>query len=220
MARKMIRSVTSLLSFMFGMAIPAAACAGGNVPLVPFNSPIRFTPATPQVVPSDHPLAGKVRVDPISNMPNSVGGFLNVFVSAKELNGALGQSLAVAGMRASDERYAPFQLTVTWLEFDSPFKISFSSRATASLRYELRRVDSGAVIFQRDVTTSAQASGGNATDRQRGTARAALAANLAGAIRCLDLAAYGQAPANCAVSPTGSFAAPIAVVVPRWSRAR
>ena len=192
------------------------ALAGGNVSLVPFKGPIRFSPHMPQAVSAEHPLAGRVAVDPVANMPNSVGGFLNRFVSARELNRALADTLTEAGMRGGAEQTAPFRLFVTWVSLDSPFKIGILSKAAVTLRYQLRRSDSGAVIFQRDITTSAEASGGNATDRQRGTARAAIAANLAGAIWCMDLAAYGRAPENCALSPTGRFSAPIAVYVPRY----
>ncbi len=212
----MIRRKFRALAAAATMIASSPALAGANVSLVPFKGPIRFTPHMPQAVSADHPLAGRVVVDPVANMPNSVGGFLNRFVSARELNRALGDTLAEAGMRGGAEQSAPFRLFVTWVSLDSPFKIGTSSRAAVTLRYELRRTDSGAVIFRRDITTSAEASGGNAADRQRGTARAALAANLAGAIWCMDLAAYGRAPENCALSPTGRFAAPISVYVPSY----
>jgi hypothetical protein len=194
--------------------IAAPAIAGDGVPIVPFDSPIRFTPHMPQVVGADHPFAGRIAVDPVVGMPDRIGAFLNTFVRPKELNAALAASIAAAGLAAVDDAAAPLRLKTTWIAFDSPFKISFSSRASATLRYELVRRGTGEVIFRRDVTTAAKASGGNAADRQRGTARAVISANLAGAIWCIEQSPARAAPQDCAVEPVGQFDAPIIVAIP------
>ncbi len=187
------------------ISMAAPASAGERVPLVPFKSPVIFAPYRPAVVSSDHPFAGRIRIEPIVGMPDRVGSFLNTFVRVKEMNRALADTLAASGMAAKAPQAAPYHLVVTWLAFESPFKISTSSRAKATLRYELRRTDSEEVIFRRDVVTSAQASGGVASERQRGTVRAALAANLAGAMWCLEQSPLGKAPLNCTTAPVGSF---------------
>lgn len=190
------------------------AAAGDSVSLVPFGNTIRFAPFAPAVVAPDHPFAGRIRIDPIVGMPGRIGSFLNTFVRAKELNEALDATIGLTGMRAKAPTSAPFHLTVTWLTFESPFKISFSSRAKATLRYELRRTGSEELIFRRDVVTSAESSGGDASTRQRGTVRATLAANLAGAIWCMEQSPLGKAPTNCTSNPVGRFAAPITLTAP------
>ncbi len=203
------------LPFVFGIAASAflagPAAANGDVSLNPLQTALEFTPHGPAVVAATHPLAGRVVVDPIVNVPARIGSFLNTFARAGEMNEALVRGVTDAGMLSTGP--GAFRLTATWLAFDSPFKISLSSRASATIRYELRRIDSGTVIFQRDITTSTTTSGGNAAIRQRGTARATLAANFAGALWCLEQAAYDRAPADCAVSPVGSFDAPIVVPI-------
>jgi hypothetical protein len=203
----------SSFAFVAICIVATPAIAGGGVSLNPMQTTMQFTPHTPEVVPANHPLFMKVMVDPIVDVPDKIGTFMNAFARAKEINEALSKGMTDAGMRSPDANAGPFRLTATWLSFDSPFRISASSRAAVTIRYELRRVNSGAVIFQRDISTSAESSGGNAADRQRGTVRATLAANFAGAIWCIEQAAYGKAPDNCAVSPVGSFAAPIVVPI-------
>lgn len=198
--------------FILAMATPAVA--GDRVPLVPFNSPLLFAPHMPVVVKPDHPFAGRVRLDPIADMPERVGSFLNTFVRVKEMNAALADTLAASGMQARDPQSAPYHLAVTWLTFESPFKIGTSSRAKATLRYELRRTGSEEVIFRRDVTSAAEASGGDASARQRGTVRATLSANLAAAMWCMEQSPLGKAPAVCTATPVGSFGAPVPVAIP------
>ncbi len=200
-------------SFIAAFVSANPAYAGGSVSLNPLKSSMQFSPHTPQVVAADHPLAGKIMVDPIVGAPEKICTFMNAFAHAKELNAAFSTGMADAGMASTGSIGGPFRLTATWVSFDSPFKISASSRAAVTIRYELQRVSSGAVIFQRDITTSAESFGGNAADRQRGTVRATISANFAGAIWCLEQAAYGNAPENCAVSPVGSFSAPIVVPI-------
>jgi len=72
--------------------------------------------------------------------------------------------------------------------------------ATASLRYELTRIDTGQMLFGRNVTTKIDGSRSGA-DGGMSTRRAAIAVNFASAAACLDKAAYGRAPANCALTP-------------------
>ncbi len=191
--------------------ISGPAVAGGSMSMNPLNTSMQFSPHAPEVVAASHPLSARVIVEPIVNVPAKIGTFMNAFARAEDLNDALNDGMASAGMRSTSTARGIFRFTATWVSFDSPFKIGASSRASVTIRYELRRIDSGAVILQREITTSTSSSGGNAADRQRGTARAAIAANFAGAIWCLEQAAYGKAPENCAVSPVGSFSAPIIV---------
>jgi hypothetical protein len=193
--------------------IAAPARAGETVPIEPFGSIVRFAPHSPRVVEADHPWRGKLTVAPIIAMPERVGAFLNTFTRTKEMNAALARTIADAGLAAGSGNSATHRLTVTWVAFDAPFKISFSSRVSATLRYELMRVDTGEPVFRRDVTTAASASGGNAADRMRGVARAVLSANIAGAIWCLEESPFGRAPVDSVTAPQGSFSAPITVPV-------
>lgn len=199
------------------LLVPAAAMAKPAVSLEPFNRGLSFTPEAPRPLPPEHPLYHRVALDPLAGVPARVGPVLNTIASGREFEDALRQSLIAANFAASDG--APkARLTVTWLNFDAPMKISFSSSATSQLRYELRRIDNGELIFSRDIVTQTRASGGNAVDRFKGTGRAALQANIASALLCLDKAAYGTAPQDCALHPTGSFRAPIMVAVPVYRR--
>ncbi len=191
----------------------APARADDTVPIEPFGSSVRFAPYSPRVVEADHPWRGKLVVAPIVAMPERVGAFLNTFTRPREMNAALARTIADAGLAADAGGAATNRLTVTWVAFDAPFKIGFSSRVSATLRYELARVDTGEPVFRRDVTTAATASGGNAADRMRGVARAVLSANLAGAIWCLEESPFGRAPADCATAPQGEFSAPITVPI-------
>ena len=212
----------SKLPIQFSVALVIAAqslpaIAKSPVSLNPFAGAISFSPHRPKAVTAGHPLAASIVVDPIVDAPAKTGIMLNTYMKNAEINEGLVSGLRSAGMVAADPRAAKFRLTATWLEFNAPFRISFSSKATVIVRYELRRIDTGAVIFSRDVTTFAKASGGEGSARQKATARASVAANFAGTIHCLQEAAYGRAPQDCAVSPVGSFSTPmyIPIYVPR-----
>jgi len=208
-----LRILTCVMIIISAVTITSPTFASG-VALSPFDGKLRFVPYSPHVVQRNHPLAEKISIEPVINMPDKIGLFMNSFVKSKEFDEALQSSITTAGMHVQQGDTAKFNLAVTWLSFESPFKISFSSHATVLIRYELSRVDTGAIIFRRDVSTSAAASGGNAADRQKGVARASIAANLAGGIWCLEEAAYGRAPDNCGTSAEGEFAAPFTYTVP------
>lgn len=190
------------------------ALARNAVPLTPFDWGGGFSRFGPAAVPTEHPLYGRIAVAPIIDMPNRVGSTFVLVTRPNEFNAALEQTLASAHMLAPDKTTEKAILTVQWVSFDLPFKISQSSEVTAILRYKLTRADNGKVIFQRDITTSASGSGGNATDRTRGIGRAALMANIAGATWCLQKAATGPAPADCSTKALGGFSAPIVVYSP------
>ena len=64
-----------------------------------------------------------------------------------------------------------------------------------------RAIDDGRELFDRDVTTSAEGGGVDASMRDNGIVRAAIAANFASAANCLDRAAFGDAPGDCALTP-------------------
>ena len=152
----------------------------------------------------------RVIVEDVQNMPSRVGSIFTPVTDPREFNAALRSTLASANMLAQGAGDARARLRVTWRQFDLPFHIGLSSRATVAINYELSRIDNGQVVFSRVISTEAEAHGGNASTRAQGTGRAAILANIASVTLCLDKAAYGQEPADCAVSPVGSFSAPLA----------
>lgn len=204
----------------------AAACFNGSavaarpIPsLNPFSGSLGFAPERPRAVAPDHPLFGRITVEGVQGMPGRIGSFLMPVTSAAEFNDALRDTLAGANMLAASPGAARFRLRVSWRRFDLPFRISVSSRAQVAVHYELSRIDNGQVIFSREIATGAQARGGNAAERARGTGRAAVATNIASAALCLDKAAIlPPQQQSCLLSPVGSFSAPIAVSVPVYRR--
>jgi hypothetical protein len=205
---------TPILPLLLLSAVPAAADAKPNRALLPFEGRYGFGPEAPRALPADHPLYGRVILETAAA---GVHG-QNAGAKSREWDEALRSTLASGNMLARDPADARVRLTVRWRSLDVPFRIGISSRATMAALYELRRIDTGQVIFSREIVTQVQARGGNAATRAKGTGHAAVAANLASAFLCMDKAAFGHAPANCALSPTGSFPAPIAVVTPVYRR--
>ena len=189
-----------------------AAQAKPPVALDPYAGGLTFSKAPARLAP-DHPLYHRVALEPRAGMPDRVGHLFSKFADPKEVSGALRDALAGAGMAAEAPAAPKARLSVTWLGLEAPLKIGFSSHATARIRYALTRADNGQTIFTRDIVTEVKAKGGDGAKRLQGTARAAIAANIASAIFCLDKAAYGLAPADCALGVSGHFAAP--VYVPR-----
>lgn len=187
--------------------------------LQPFDAPT-FALQGLRPLPANHPLYRRVRLEPIADMPAKVGGFLAPITNAQEMSEALRATLEGANMLAPDPATAKAQLSVRWVELDAPQNLSFSSKATASLDYSLVRIDNRQEIFRRSITTYARSQGGDGTKRFKGNARLAILSNLASAILCLDKAAFGQAPPDCALKPMISFRAPaprimIPIRVPR-----
>jgi len=196
------------------LAGAAPASAQTRVSLLPFEGQLAFAPEAPRTLPADHPLYARVIVEPVREMPGRIGSILVPITTPNEFNAALRQTLASANMLAGPDT-ARTRLRVTWRRFDLPFRISISSRATVAVHYELSRIDTGEIIFAREIVTQADARGGDGSTRARGTGRAAILANIASLTLCLDKAAVQGAPADCALRSTGRFSAPITVMIPR-----
>ncbi|WP_380874421.1 hypothetical protein [Sphingomonas sp. DBB INV C78] len=175
------------------------------VPLVPFGIP--FLPESPKPVAPSHPLYQRIALNPIVGMPDKIGAFLIPITNLKEFEEALRETLAQANMLAPPGQPAQAHLTVRWITLDAPTKISFSSNATSSISYVLTRSDNGQQIFARDISTSTKSTGGDGADRLKGNARLAILSNLASAVVCLDKAALGLAPSDCALTPQASYRA-------------
>jgi hypothetical protein len=184
-------------------ATPAAAKPA--VPLQPFGLP--FAPESPRPLSPDHPLFQRVALDPVADMPSKVGNFLMPITSATEMNEALRQTLERANMLAPPGVQPKARLLVRWGSLRAPAKISFSSEATATLSYTLIRLENGQELFRREISTFSRSTGGDGADRLKGNARLAIMTNLASAVLCLDKAAYGRAPADCALTPQASYRA-------------
>jgi hypothetical protein len=188
------------------LLIPASLLIAAPVaakPLVPLAPPVgaavHSVGAGPRSVPADHPLRGRITVEPVAAMPKRVGSLLIPVAKPAEFDTALKLALEHSNMLAGPEAAPKARLHVTWRWLDAPAKIGFSAKARVAIAYELRRIDTGQTIFQREVTSEARTTGGgDASLRLRHNARAAIQRNIAGAITCLDLAAYGRAPADCA----------------------
>jgi hypothetical protein len=210
-----MRRIPTLLAALAAAASTSAALAK-SFPLNPLGLP--FAPESPKPLTPDHPLYRQVALDPVADMPNKVGSFLVPITNAKELNEALRDTLEHANMLAPPGAPAKARLVVRWAGLDAPARISFSSEATARLSYSLIKVENGHELFRRDIVTASRSTGGDASDRLKGNARLAILTNLASAVLCLDKAAYGQAPANCALTPQSTYHAqrPATVIfVPR-----
>ncbi|HEX8623692.1 MAG TPA: hypothetical protein VF782_01300 [Allosphingosinicella sp.] len=172
-------------------------------PLVPLAPPVgtavHSIGAGPRTVPDDHPLRGRIAVEPIAAMPKRVGSLFVSVARPAEFDTALKLALDRSGMLAGPEAAPKTRLHVTWRWLDAPAKIGNSARASVAVAYELRRIDTGHTIFQREVTSEARTTGGpDASQRVRHNARMAIQRNIAALVACLDLAAYGRAPGDCA----------------------
>lgn len=206
---------TLIVLCLAAVATPGAA-ATPAVPLQPMGLP--FAPESPRPLSPDHPLFHGVALDPVADMPGKVGKFLIPITSAAEVNEALRQTLERANMLAPSDGRPSFRLLVRWGALNAPARISFSSEATATLSYTLIRVENGQELFRREISTVSRSRGGEGADRLKGNARLAIMTNLASAVLCLDKAAYGRAPADCALTPQMSYRArsPATVIfVPR-----
>jgi hypothetical protein len=209
----------TLIALGLAAAAPTDAALAKSFPLQPIGLP--FAPESPTPLPPTHPLYQRVALDPVADMPDKVGKFLIPITSAKEMNEALRQTLERANMLAPPGVQPKARLLVRWVGVNAPQKISFSSEATATLSYTLFRVENGQELFRRDISTASRSTGGDASDRLKGTARLAILTNLASAVLCLDKAAYQRAPADCALHPQMTYRArgvSTVVVTPRYGR--
>jgi hypothetical protein len=192
---------------MLAFPAPCLAAPSGDISMVAIGLP--FAPETPTPVAPTHPLYHRVAVDGITDLPATVGSTkLNFIAAAKRssINAALRQSLERMNLLAPDASTARARLIVSWRGSHTPFRIATSNTASATLHYQLVRIDSGQSLFDREVTTYAKGGGVDASMRDNGIVRAAIAANFASAANCLDHAAIGTAPANCALTPKFSVA--------------
>ncbi len=202
-----------VLLLLLALAGTGAANAQ-RVSLHPFESNLGFAPQRPRAVDANHPLYGRILLEEVEAMPRRIGSFLLPVTNARELNEALRGTLASSNMLAGSAAAARARLRVTWRRFDLPFRIGFSSRATVAVHYQLSRIDTGQVIYAREIVTAAESRGGEASARARGTGRAAILTNLASLVLCLERAPFEPPSDACVVRPTGSFSAPITVVTP------
>lgn len=194
-------------------ATPALA---RKVSILPFDTTLGFTPAAPTVIGPDHPFYHSIEVEPIVGMPEKLGAFLVSFTKRLEVQDALQRTIVTSGLGAPAGTAPTFRLTMTWLSFSAPQKISFSAHATVSVRYELTRITTGEVIFRRDITNSVESKGGDGAERLKGTARSAILASLASATWCLERSPLGGAPADCTLHPIGQFGEPLRMMAPIW----
>jgi hypothetical protein len=181
------------------LATPLAADA--RLPLAP-TTPGAFPVPIPAVA-ADHPLRNRIALEPVLGMPRKVGTWLHPITNSAEFDAALRQTLRDTAMLAEAGAPPRARLVVTWREIDAPARIGAGSRAAVLIGYELRRVDTGATIFQREIRTQSNSHGGDASERLKANARAAILANIASATLCLQRAAVGTAPADCAIDVQG-----------------
>lgn len=162
------------------------------------DAPDLYGPEGPRAVPTDHALYRRIVIEPIAGMAKPVGKFLVPIARREQVDEALRTSFERARMLSPPDAAAA-RLLVTLRTFDVPWTIGFSHQTTVVISYELRRSDNGQTIFQRDIKTQSIGQGGDASERMRLNARLAVQKNIASAIACIDKAAYGLAPADCAI---------------------
>lgn len=187
------------------IATPLAAL--GDIPMVVIGLP--FAPETPRPVDSAHPLHHRIELGEVEGLPTIVkSSALNWIGAAKRssVNKALRESVDKMNMLAPDTQTAKVRLSVRWVGSETPFRIATSNVASATLHYTLARIDDGRIVFERDITTSVKGGGVDASMRDNGIVRAAIGANFASALNCIDRAAFGSAPADCALEPKFSVA--------------
>lgn len=183
------------------VAVPAGAVAN-DIPMVAIGLP--FAPETPRPVAATHPLYRHVEIGEIEGLPATIGSSaLNFIKAAKRssVNTALRDSFQRMNLLAPDAGAAHVRLSVRWIGSRTPFHIGSHNTTTATLQYRLTRIDTGQVLFDREITTAAEGGGVDASMRDNGIVRAAIATNFASAANCLDHAAFGKAPSECALTP-------------------
>lgn len=195
-----MRSPLTALLFAF-LAVPTTANAD-DIPLVAIGLP--FEPEAPRPVSPDHPLFELIDIPEIADLPATVGGSALSFIKAAKrssMNKALHETFRQMHLLAPDPAKSRGTLFVTWIGTRTPFKIGGRNEATVTMRYRLVRKDNGAVLFNREITTSAGGGGVDASMRDLGIVRAAIATNFASAANCLDHASLGKWPQDCALTP-------------------
>lgn len=185
------------------MQLDAAPAGSSNdLSMVAIGMP--FAPEEPKPVNSAHPLFHDVAVADIQSLPSAVkSSAMNFIAAAKRssVNAALSETFRQMNMLAPSPASARKRLIVTWLGDTTPFHIGGHNSTTVRLHYRLEQVDTGQILFDRDIATSAEGGGIDASMRDNGIVRAAIATNFASAANCLDRAASGTTPAECALTP-------------------
>lgn len=187
---------------ILALTVSPAAVAAGDIPMAGIGLP--YAPETPTPLAATHPLYQRIDVVDIEGLPSIVKSTsLNWIGAAKRssVNKALRDSLKDMHLLALDTTAARVRLTARWVGSHTPIRISTRNRASVTLHYRLVRIDNGQELFSREITTSAEGGGVDAAMRDNGIARAAIATNFASAANCLDRAAFGSAPADCALVP-------------------
>lgn len=195
----MRRPLTALL---LSIAMMSGTAFANDIPMVAIGLP--FAPETPQPLAPGHPLYKLVEISEIEDLPPTVkSSSLNFIAAAKRssINEGLRESFRRMNLLATDPTAARGLLSVTWVGSQTPFKIGGRNSASVTLRYRLNRKSNGELLFDREITTTADGGGVDASMRDNGTVRAAIAANFASAANCLDRAALGTAPEDCALAP-------------------
>jgi hypothetical protein len=185
------------------LALAATALADpGEIALTAIGLP--FAPEAPAPVAATHPLYQRIEIAEIEGLPPTVkSSALNFIAAAKRssINAGLTETFRQMHLLAPDAAAARFRLAVRWGGSETPFHIGSRNTATATFHYRLARIDTGQVLFDRDVITSMKGGGVDASMRDNGVVRGAIATNFASAANCLDHAAFGTAPADCALTP-------------------
>ena len=166
-----------------------------DIPLVAIGLP--YAPETPVPVSPKHPLYHRVSVSEIAELPSALRWSV---ARLSTINKGLRDTLERMNMLAPEDAQAGFRLVAHWGDIQPAGVFSGPGIATASLRYELTRIDTGQMLFNRNIATRIDGSKSGPYGAMN-TRRAAVAVNFASAAACLDKAAYGRAPADCALSP-------------------
>ncbi|WP_363738665.1 hypothetical protein [Sphingobium sp. LMA1-1-1.1] len=186
--------MTALLAITLGFL--SHSNMPNEIPLMAVGFGLRYSPDTPVPVSPDHPLYNRVLIDPIEEMPGSVR--LSI-ARPSTINEGLKLTLEHLHMLAPTSAEAKVRLTARWVSYDGGGMLFGGKNATVTLHYRLTRIDSGAVIFDREIITKAMAD--NKAGGPMPTLRAATAVNFASIAGCLDKAAFGRAPSDCALTP-------------------
>ncbi|WP_242125970.1 hypothetical protein [Sphingobium sp. Sx8-8] len=187
---------------LFASAFNPVEAMAQEIPLVGIGLP--YSPESPRPLVPAHPLYQRIEVGEIEGLPPTIkSSSLNWIAAAKRssINMALRESLERMNMLASNTGAARARLIVGWGGDSTPFRIARRNRTTVTMHYRLIRIDNGQLLFDRDISTSVEGGGVDASMRDNGIVRAAIATNFASAVNCLDHAAFGEAPADCALVP-------------------
>ncbi len=184
------------IAFAFlALAAPAAVSARTNIPLSAIGLP--FAPEGPKPISPTHPLFHRIAFEEIEGLPGSTR-----FSVARPttINNGLRDTLKYMNMLAEDQADAKARLIVRWVSIEPSSIFVARDTASATLAYQLVRMDNGETIFERTIRTTIEASGSHLDTSMSGR-RGAIGANFASVAACLDKAAFGNDPADCALQP-------------------